>query len=238
MSNLNEEIKYSYATCGNVVPEEVEEENIEEEAEAEAAGEEDAVAEDAEGTEEADVADEEAAPEEAEEAAADDEVPFPDELGVCECLMTHDQDTFYPTDGDAHILFTYEGVDYMYPPNYGLAVCADWDADLDPFCAENGPEFCGAEWCFVSPDCEASDTTTANLNAEIAYSYATCGFSADFPDEGEEAAAADEPEDDEGEDNEEEQSGEEDVEPTEESVVPEATGEDETGICECVDTHG
>ena len=181
-------------------------------------------------------------------------------------------------------MFPYEGVDYEYPPNYGLAVCSSWDADLDPFCTENGPDFCGAEWCFVSPDCEASDTTTANLNAEIAYSYATCGFSADFPDEGEEAETVDEPEVDEGEEEAptrfemlieaikesaaeegagvEEPVTEEEVdepvaeeedeaptveEETDQPVVEEENTEepaqndeqvDETGICECLITHG
>jgi len=255
VSTLNEEIKYSYATCGNVVPEEVEEENIEEEdgeGEVEAADEEQAGPEDVKGAEEANDAveeagaeeandaDEEAGPEDskgteeaddaaeevdpefmegsedAEEGFVADEVPLPEELGVCECLKTHDQDVFFPMDSAPHIVFTYEGVDYMYPPNYGLAVCSDWDADLDPFCTENGPDFCGAEWCFVSPDCEASDTTSANLNAEISYSYATCGFSADFPDEGEEAES----------------------EQVEEAEEPEAAGEDETGVCECVEFHG
>jgi len=195
---LNEEIKYSYANCGNVVSEEVEEENIEDEdgeSETEAADEE---ADNAADEEAVDAADEE----EADEGQAEDDVPFPEELGVCDCLMTHDQDVSFPTDGPPSIVFTYEGVDYMYPPNYGVAVCSDWDADLDPFCTENGPDYCGAEWCFVSSDCEASDATVSNLNAEISYSYATCGYMANFPDEGEEEEAADEPEDDEGEDNE------------------------------------
>ena len=80
------------------------------------------------------------------------------------------------------IIYTVDGVGYEYPPNYGVGICAPWDTDLEPYCAENEEDYCEAEWCFVSSECEASDTTTSNLNPDIAYSYKTCGFTADFPD--------------------------------------------------------
>ena len=49
-------------------------------------------------------------------------------------------------------------------------------------------------WCYVSLDCAASDVVVSNINSEIAYSYATCGDSADFPDGDEEEAAVEEEE--------------------------------------------
>jgi len=81
-----------------------------------------------------------------------------------------------------HIHYPYMNVDYEYVGDYGLNSCAAWDTGLEPFCADNSEDYCEASWCYVSLECAASDTKVSNLNHEIAYSYATCGDSADFPD--------------------------------------------------------
>lgn len=105
-----------------------------------------------------------------------------DETGICECLGTNFQDIYF-NDGEPHFLFggLGDGEELRYPADYGTS-CRDWDDGREPFCADNEEDYCTASWCLVSADCEASDTTTSNLNPEVAYSYATCGDSADFPD--------------------------------------------------------
>ena len=97
--------------------------------------------------------------EEAEEEAAD-------ETGICECINSHGQEVFFPADREAFIIGSPDGVDYEYPANYGLGFCSDWDAGLDPYCAENGEDYCEAQWCYVSSECEASDATPSNLNED------------------------------------------------------------------------
>ena len=201
VANLNEEIKYSYATCGNVVPSEEEEVEEEEEAEPEA-------------EEEVEAEEEEAVPE-----AEEEEVPFPEELGVCECVDAHDQDVFFPAEGMPFIIYTANGVGYEYPAAYGVGMCSDWDAGLEPYCAENEADFCEPHWCYVSSECEASDATPSNLNPDQAYSYATCGYTGDFPDPGEEEE-------------------EEEAEAEEEEEAPEVPFPEEFGVCDCVMSHG
>jgi len=119
------------------------------------------------------------------DAATADDSEASGELGVCECLDSHGQSVEFPVDGEPFVTYTVDGEDFEYPANYGSGVCAAWDSGLEPYCADDSETYCAAQWCFVSSECEASDTTVSNLNAEIAYSYATCGDMADFPDVGE-----------------------------------------------------
>ena len=117
------------------------------------------------------------------------------ELGVCECI--ENGETAY----DGEYIAVLEGLPYKYPASYGSSVCAAHDAGLEPYCADEMPDFCGGLWCYVANDCIASDTTPSNITPGISYSFATCGDSGDFPDadeiaaaaaaEGEDAAAAD-----------------------------------------------
>ena len=102
-----------------------------------------------------------------------------DETGVCECLTDHG---LVPNE-DGVIVVEYQGVEYDYVPSYGLNTCAAHDEGLDPLCTDNAEAYCTAKWCYVSNDCVASDTTASNFGgANISYSYANCGNSADFPD--------------------------------------------------------
>ena len=84
-----------------------------------------------------------------------------------------------------------DGESFEYPPTYGAAGCAAYDSGLDPECAENSDYFCEQQWCYVSSDCAASDTTVSNLNSEISFSYATCGFAGEEPAEEEVVEEAD-----------------------------------------------
>ena len=59
------------------------------------------------------------------------------ETGVCECLLQHGQEVFFPMEGSPFILYTKDDVDYEYPANYGLGMCAAWDEGLEPDCDEN-----------------------------------------------------------------------------------------------------
>ena len=199
----------------------VEEETVEEESAEEETVEEETAEEsdeeEVEGPEDVKGSDEESAgPEdvkEGAEASEDDmEIPFPDELGVCECLNGHDQAVYFPADEPAYIIYSVDGEDFRYPPYYGAAGCQAYDSGLDPECAENSEHYCTAQWCYVSPDCAASDTTVANLNSEISYSYATCGFSAEEVVEEEMV---------------EEAVVEEETETTEEEVITEESTEEE-----------
>ena len=237
VSTLNEEIKYSYATCGNVVPEEVEENNedeagdaevdAEEEAgDADAEAEEEAGPEDMEADEGADEAAEEEADAEAEAEAEDDPFALDDELldliingpaddeevdetGVCECLPSSGQDIYFPADNMPYIIVTVDGEEYQYPAMYGSATCNAWDSGLEPSCADDEADFCDDAWCYVADDCEASDLTASTFIEGLSYSYRTCGV----PTEAEDETAA-----------------EEEAEPTEEE-------ETELGVCECLLTH-
>ena len=106
------------------------------------------------------------------------------ELGVCECI--ENGETAY----DGEYIAVLEGLPYKYPASYGSSVCAAHDAGLEPYCADEMPDFCSGLWCYVANDCAASDTTPSNITPGISYSFATCGDSGDFPDADEIAAAA------------------------------------------------
>ena len=187
MSSLNEEIKYSYANCGNVVPEEVEEENIEDEdgegeGEDEAADEEEA--DDAADDEEADNADDveeaDAADEEEEEQAEDEEDEEPeaaigDETGLCECVDYNGQSVYFSNDNMPYIVATIDGESLQYPAMYGAGKCSAWDMDLEPSCAMNEEDYCEKEWCYVAEDCMASDLTDSSIFEGLQFSYRTCG---------------------------------------------------------------
>ena len=108
------------------------------------------------------------------------------ELGVCECLADNGLPGI-----DGKIIVEFEGIPYEYDSDIGTGSCAAWDSGQEPYCADNEAHFCTAMWCYVSSDCTASDTTIANDNPDISYSYATCGDSGDFPNNDEVAAEAD-----------------------------------------------
>ena len=133
---------------------------------------------------------------------------------LCECLNTHGQDPYFTDDPvwRSYIEFTdADGEVHEYPIDYGTAKCEAWDSGLAPDCADNEADFCEAQWCYVDATCEAEDTTISALNPEISYSYLTCGNDASGNDPDAEDAM--------------EAMGEEEV-------------ADETGICECLMTHG
>ena len=97
----------------------------------------------------------------------------------CECLTEHGLEL----NEDGEFVVIYQGVQYPYDANYGLNECAAWDQDLGPFCLDNAQDFCTAQWCYVSNDCTAPDTTPSNVeDSNISYSYQVCGDVADFPD--------------------------------------------------------
>ena len=151
------------------------------------------------------------------------------EVGVCECLLTHDQDIFFPIDGEPYIAFTLDGEEYEYPPNYGAGICAAWDSGLEPSCADDGADFCGDSWCYVADDCEASDVTASTYFEGLSYSYRTCPeVEAESTEEEStmETEAADEAEPETAT----EETAEDETASADEPV-------DETGVCECLITN-
>ena len=60
----------------------------------------------------------------------------------------------------------------MLPMNYGTEECMAWDADN---CADEGAEYCEAEWCYVNDDCMAEDKQKSGLGSPFYFSYMACG---------------------------------------------------------------
>lgn len=77
----------------------------------------------------------------------------------------------------------YEGTDYCYPQDYGLATCRPWDSQLAPTCADSygnrihGPSSpCTRSWCYIDPNnCTSTYLTVTRGSFEgLYYSFDTC----------------------------------------------------------------
>ena len=64
---------------------------------------------------------------------------------------------------------------FDYPEDVGTK-CKAWDEGEDPYCGgDNADDYCGKQWCYVSPACMAADTQSSIFGLETAFSYEVCG---------------------------------------------------------------
>jgi len=91
-------------------------------------------------------------------------------VGKCECIAVPEE--IERKDGK---VTASNGVEYA--DSYGGS-CAQHDLETDACSGEYKPAYCYEAWCYVSPDCEESDTKDSfffGKKTELHYSYKNCG---------------------------------------------------------------
>lgn len=112
-------------------------------------------------------------------------LPEPEE--DCSCLITSGISPTFTPDGEAFITYIAEdGEEYMWAPNYGVTECAAFDAENEPFCADedgnpldDAPEWCDRSWCYVNAETctNGVEASTYFPDANLSFSYDVCAES-------------------------------------------------------------
>lgn len=85
----------------------------------------------------------------------------------CRCITAASWRALYTDEssGSPLLTATVESSDHMYPFDYGLGSCEQWDLSLEPACADAdgtrlpaAPSWCERRWCWVDPaSCDQLD---------------------------------------------------------------------------------
>ena len=101
--------------------------------------------------------------------------PPPPPPQQCACLT--ELPAYLPRDANGNVLtrdFT------ALSPSYGVGSCDEHDMTTEGCSGVSPPEWCSQSWCYVAPDCTASDLTQTSVFAAhgrrlLSYSYSNCG---------------------------------------------------------------